>query len=83
MLTSRGLPSDSTRILKDEPGKLGVKRHEPGILFISTLQTSNYDVIIEFRVDDVIQKAQRHEEVTDEVFYFEFSEYFGVKSAHV
>ena len=26
---------DSTRVLKDEPGKLDIKRHEPGILFIS------------------------------------------------
>ena len=29
------LPSDSTCILKVEPGKLDVKRHKPGILFIS------------------------------------------------
>ena len=35
MLTSRGLPSDSTRVLKTEPGKLDIKRREPGILFIS------------------------------------------------
>ena len=51
MLTSRGLPSDSTCVLKAEPGKLDIKRREPGILFISliypllnTLQTSDYDV---------------------------------------
>ena len=35
MLTSRGLPSDSTFVLKAEPGKLDIKRREPGILFIS------------------------------------------------
>ena len=35
MLTSRGLPSDSTCVLKAEPGKLDIKRHESGILFIS------------------------------------------------
>ena len=35
MLTSRGLPSYSTCILKAEPGKLDIKRREPGILFIS------------------------------------------------
>ena len=38
---------------KDGPGNLDFKRHEPGILFIScfSLQTSKYDVIIDFRVD--------------------------------
>ena len=35
MLTWRGLPSDSTAVLKAEPGKLDIKRREPGILFIS------------------------------------------------
>ena len=35
MLTSRGLPSDLTCVLKAEPGKLDIKRQEPGILFIS------------------------------------------------
>ena len=28
-------PSDSTFVLKAEPGKLDIKRREPGILFIS------------------------------------------------
>ena len=56
MLTSRGLLSDSTYVLKAEPGKLDIKRREPGILFISlpivyTLQTNNYDVIFYFCVD--------------------------------
>ena len=35
LLTSRGLSSDSTCVLEAEPGKLDIKRHEPGILFIS------------------------------------------------
>ena len=35
LLTSRGLPSDSTSVLKALPGKLDIKRREPGILFIS------------------------------------------------
>ena len=35
MLTSRGLPSNSTYVLKAEPGKLDIKRREPSILFIS------------------------------------------------
>ena len=35
MLTSRGLPSDSTCVLKALPDKLDIKRREPGILFIS------------------------------------------------
>ena len=56
MLTSRGLPSDSTCVLKAEPGKLDLKSCEPGILFISctllnTLQTSDYDEIFDFCVD--------------------------------
>ena len=56
MLASRGLLSDSTYVLKAEPGKLDIKRREPGILFISlpivdTLQTNNYDVIFYFCVD--------------------------------
>ena len=32
---TRGLPSDSTCILKAEPGKLDIKRWEPGILSIN------------------------------------------------
>ena len=34
LLTLRDLPSDSTCVLKAEPGKLDFKRHEPGILSI-------------------------------------------------
>ena len=46
-----GLPSDWTCVLEAEPGKLDIKKHEPCILFISFLQTSDYDVIIDFCVD--------------------------------
>ena len=47
---------DSTCVLEAEPGKLDIKRREPGILFISLpigslFQTSDYDVIIDFLVD--------------------------------
>ena len=54
-MTSRGLLSDSTCVLEAEPGKLDIKRREPGILFINlpslTLLTCEYDVMIYFRVD--------------------------------
>ena len=70
LLTSRGLPSDSTCVLKAEPGKLDIKRREPGIIFIrfpvlNTLQTSDYGVFFLFLyrfsvISDVIQKVQRH-----------------------
>ena len=33
--TKQGLPSDSTCVLKAHPGKLDIKRRQPGILFIS------------------------------------------------
>ena len=55
MLTSRGLPSDSTCVLKAEPGKLDIKRREVFYLsvypLLNTLQTSDYDVIFDFCVD--------------------------------
>ena len=35
LVESRGLRSDSTCVLKAKPGKLDIKRSEPGILFIS------------------------------------------------
>ena len=35
LLTSQGLPRDSTCVLKAEPGKLDIQSHKPGILFIS------------------------------------------------
>ena len=47
LLTSRGLPSDSTCVLKAESGKFDIKRRLPGILLINipigllTLQTGS------------------------------------------
>ena len=35
LVESRGLPSISTCVLDAEPGKLDIKRHKHGILFIS------------------------------------------------
>ena len=51
-MTSLGLLSDSTCILKAEPGKLDIKRREPGILFISLHQTRD-DLFIDFCVDSM------------------------------
>ena len=48
LVESRGLPIDSTCVYEAEPGKRDIKRREPGITLISSLQTSNYDVIIAF-----------------------------------
>ena len=51
MLTSRGLPSDSTCALKAEPGKLDIKRGEHRIYYQLTswfsVQTSDNDVFID------------------------------------
>ena len=46
MLTSRGLQSDSTCVLKAEPGKLDMKRRQPGILFISLPIVSLFELAI-------------------------------------
>ena len=53
MLTSRGLPSDSTCVLKAERGKLDIK--DANLVFylsvyplLNTLQTSDYDVLLIF-----------------------------------
>ena len=46
LLTSRGLPSDSRYVLKAEPGKLDIKRREPGILFISLPNVSLFKLAI-------------------------------------
>ena len=57
LVESRGLPSNLTCVLKADPGKLDIKRCEPGtILFISLQAGSLYklaiiDVIIDFCVD--------------------------------
>ena len=52
-----------------EPGKLDIERSTRTWYSIYqftswfTLQTGDYDVIIECRVDDVIQKVQRHHDL--------------------
>ena len=45
-LTSRGLSSDSTCILKAKPGKIDIKRREPSILFISLQANSLFKLAI-------------------------------------
>ena len=56
LVTSRGLPVDSTSVLKAEPDELDIKKHEPDILFFQfthcfSLQTIDNDVIFDFCVD--------------------------------
>ena len=56
LVESRGLPSDSTCILKPEPGKLDTKRRKQVILFISLQVSSLFkpaiiDLVIDFCVD--------------------------------
>ena len=56
MLTSRGLPSDSTCFLKAEPGKLDTKNanlvfYLSVYLLLNPPLTSDYDVIVDFCVD--------------------------------
>ena len=53
LVESRGLPSDSTCVLKAEPGKLDIKRREPGILLsvYKLLAIMTLGIIVEFRVD--------------------------------
>ena len=46
LVKSQGLPSDSTCILKAEPGKLDIKGQEPGILFISLQVNSLFKLAI-------------------------------------
>ena len=46
LLTSRGLPSDSTSVLKAKPGKLDIKRRESGILCISLPIVSLFKLVI-------------------------------------
>ena len=46
LLTSGGLPSDSTCALKAEPGEVDIKRHEPGILFISLSIVSLFNLAL-------------------------------------
>ena len=53
MLTSRGLPSDSTCVLKAEPGNLDTCTWYSiyQITHCFTLQTRDYDVIFDFCID--------------------------------
>ena len=72
MLTWQGLPSDSTCVLKAEPGKLDIKRRKPDILFISLPIVSPYKLAIMTYflflcplsvTGDVIQKVQHHHDL--------------------
>ena len=74
MLTSRGLPSDSTCVLKASLVNLISKKanlvfYLSGYPLLNTLQTSDYDVffilfLCLFSVlSDVIQKVQRHHDL--------------------
>ena len=38
-----------------------------------TLQTSDYDVVIDFRVDDVIQNEQRHDDLIKALAVYQVS----------
>ena len=71
-MTSQGLPSDSTCVLKAEPGKLDIKRDDPGILFISLRISSLFKLVIMAQflifvlisvISDVILKVQRHHDL--------------------
>ena len=46
LLNWDGLSSDSTSVLEAEPGKLDIKRCEPGILFIILLAGSLLKLMI-------------------------------------
>ena len=61
-LTLRGLPGDSTSVLKAEPGKLDIKRREPGNLFISLFIFSLFKLAImtSFSIFALIQRHLWH-----------------------
>ena len=59
LLTLRGMPSDSTCILEAEPGKLDIKRREPGILFISLQVDSLFKLAIMMSLSRFVL-IQRH-----------------------
>ena len=46
LVKSGGLPPYSTCVLEAEPGKLGIERCEPGILFISLPTVSLFKLVI-------------------------------------
>ena len=64
MLTWRGLPSDSIRVLKAEPGKLDIKRHSPSILYIFDITDLNEDGELELLDSDIkdLKKTNMMEE---------------------
>ena len=59
LLTVRGLPSNSACVLKAEPGKLDIKRREPGILFISWPNVSLFKLAI-MTYFSIFVLVQRH-----------------------
>ena len=59
LVESRGLPSDSTCILKAGRGKLDIKRHEPGILLIS-LQVGSLFKLAVITYLLIFMSIQRH-----------------------
>ena len=68
MLTSRGLPSDSTWVLKAKPGKLDIKDTNLVFNLSVNLQNSDNDVIFLFCVDSAtfatsLKKVQRHHDL--------------------
>ena len=67
MLTSRGLPRDSTCVLKAEPCKLDIKIRELGILFIRLPIGSLFKLAIMTKLSIFVliqrQKVQRHHDL--------------------
>ena len=63
MLTSQGLSSVSTCVLKAEPGKLDIKRRGPGILFISLPIVERHHDLIKAtcrEIDNVYQATRNN-----------------------
>ena len=63
LMASQGLRSDSTRVLKAEPGKLDIKRRKPGILLISSPIISLFKLAIMFSLSRFVSiqfHRQRH-----------------------
>ena len=71
VLTSRGLPSDLTCVLKAEPGKLDIKDANLVTFLFISLQAEplfKLGIIIEVRVDSMLfttsfKNAQRHDDL--------------------
>ena len=63
---------DACKIPEAEPGKLDIKRREPGIRFIILTGSSNWRLGRNYRcscrfnvIDDVIKKEQRHDDLIE------------------